>query len=85
MREETRGVSVSCLWTWQPCAVCVIDVLLTHFSESRHVALVHLSVFVSLKKSPLLLLHAVLNNISIIFPSLLVKSVFHWRSHDNVL
>lgn len=66
MREETRGVSVSCLWTWQPFAVCVIDVLLTYFSESRHDALEHLSVFVSLlkKKSPLLLLHTVLNNIS---------------------
>lgn len=48
MREETRGVSVSCLWTWQPFAVCVIDVLLTYFSESRHDALEHLSVFVSL-------------------------------------
>lgn len=65
MREETRGVSVSCLWTWQPFAVGVIDVLLTYFSESCHVALEHLSVFVSLiKKSLLLLLHTVLNNIS---------------------
>lgn len=45
--------------------LCVIDVLLTYFSESCHVALEHLSVFVSLiKKSLLLLLHTVLNNIS---------------------
>lgn len=81
MREETRGVSVSCLWTWQPFAVCVIDVLLTYFSESRHVGLERLSVFVSLEKSPLLLLHTVLNNISTFTSG---KNVFLWRSGDNV-